>query len=290
MNHAPPSPDPHPLPDCVQKIQNGYNNSPATESPTTPISNSVVPDVKIDMDFQEQESDVRHEPLPVKSIDTIDKNDQSFCFFSLVFLCLTLISSDPISIKSSTSLTPDDVKMSEELQINGSVTVHTNGHEDDVQMVDTDSQTPGATPGISGDFSMASIDGSSTSVTRSYPDDSDELGEPPAKRARILSSDVDMHHTAHVSSYFFPSVRCYGRADLACLSPAAPSSQVRNPATSFCCYFHCCKSCSSAHPSRHFFNIGSPYRCHLSTRVYVESRSASLLHVHSPLFEKVERS
>ena len=93
--------------------------------------------------------------------------------------------------------------MSEELQINGSVAVHTNGHEDDVQMVDTDSHTPGATPGISGDFSMASIDGSSASVTRSYPDDSDEHGEPPAKRARILSSDVDMHYTAQVSPYFF---------------------------------------------------------------------------------------
>ena len=114
--------------------------------------------------------------------------------------------------------------MSEELQINGSVTVLTNGHEGDVQMVDTDSQTPGATPGISGDFSMASIDGSSASVTRSYPDDSDEHGEPPAKRARILSSDVDMHYTAHVSPYFFTSVRCNGRADLACLFPAATSS------------------------------------------------------------------
>jgi hypothetical protein len=95
----------------------------------------------------------------------------------------------------------------------------TNGHEDDVPMVDTDSQTPGATPGISGDVSMASIDGSSTSVTRSYPDDSDEHGEPPAKRARILSSDGDMRYTAHVSPYFFTSVHCYGRADLACLSP-----------------------------------------------------------------------
>lgn len=93
--------------------------------------------------------------------------------------------------------------MSEEL-INGSVTVRVNGHTNDVQMVDTDSQTPGATPGISGDFSMVSIDGSSTSVTRSFPDDGDENGEPPAKRARMLSSDVDMRDTTHVSPYFFP--------------------------------------------------------------------------------------
>jgi len=74
MNHAPPSPEP--IPDYIHKIQNGsIDNSPATDSPTTPVSNSVAPDVKIDMDFQEQESDVRHEPLPIKPIDTIDKND-----------------------------------------------------------------------------------------------------------------------------------------------------------------------------------------------------------------------
>jgi hypothetical protein len=82
MNHAPSSPDPHP--DYVHKIQNGYtNNSPASISPTTPVSISVAPDVKIDMDFQEQESDVRHEPLPIKPIDVIDKNDQGFYFFLL---------------------------------------------------------------------------------------------------------------------------------------------------------------------------------------------------------------
>jgi hypothetical protein len=82
MNHAPSSPDLNP--DYVHKIQNGYiNNSPATDSPPTPVSNSVVPDVKIDMDFQEQESDVRHEPLPIKPIDAIDKNDEGFYFFFL---------------------------------------------------------------------------------------------------------------------------------------------------------------------------------------------------------------
>ena len=210
----------------------------------------------------------------------------SIFFFSLVFRCLTLIVSDPIPFESSTSLTPVDQKMPEEFQINGSVTVLSNGHEDDVQMVDTDSQTPGATPGISGDFSMASIDSSSASVTRSYPDDSDEHGEPPAKRARILSSDVDMHYTAHVSPYFFTSVRCNGRADLACLFPAAPSSQVCNPAAGFCRYFHCRKSCSSTHPSRHFYYLNS---CRLSTRVYPEYCPASILLVHNPYFEEDER-
>jgi bromodomain-containing factor 1 len=75
MNHAPPSPEP--LPDSVHEIQNGYiNNSPDTASPPTPVSNSVVPDVKIDMDFQEQESDVRHEPLSIKSV--VKNDNQGF--------------------------------------------------------------------------------------------------------------------------------------------------------------------------------------------------------------------
>src|SRR6266498_1664035 len=43
--------------------------SPSAGSPATPVSTSAAPDVKIDMDYQEQESDVRHEPLPVKSVD-----------------------------------------------------------------------------------------------------------------------------------------------------------------------------------------------------------------------------
>ena len=64
-------------------VQNGVNGvsvningnslhdipSPLAESPTTPVSTSVAPDIKIDMDHQEQESDVRHEPLPVRPID-----------------------------------------------------------------------------------------------------------------------------------------------------------------------------------------------------------------------------
>lgn len=42
------------------------------DSPTTPISNSLTAsDLKIDMDMQEPESDVRHEPLPIK-IDTLE--------------------------------------------------------------------------------------------------------------------------------------------------------------------------------------------------------------------------
>lgn len=55
---------------------NGFP-SPALDSPTTPISNAIVPDVKIDIDYQEQESDARHEPMPIKSIDPVDKIDDA---------------------------------------------------------------------------------------------------------------------------------------------------------------------------------------------------------------------
>lgn len=58
---------------------------------------------------------------------------------------------------------------------------------------------------------------------------------------------------------------------LPCLAPAAPSSQVHNPAAGFCRHFHCCKSRSSTHPSCHFHYIRS---CRLSTRVYLECCSA----------------
>lgn len=74
-----------------------------------------------------------------------------------------------------------------------------NGHED-VAMADIN-PTPDATPGISAEFSMASIDGGSTSATRSHPEDSDDH-EPPAKRARTLT-DADMASIAHVSFQSF---------------------------------------------------------------------------------------
>lgn len=51
--------------------------SPAADSPATPVSTAAVPDVKIDLDYPEQESDARHEPMPIKSIDPIDKLDNA---------------------------------------------------------------------------------------------------------------------------------------------------------------------------------------------------------------------
>jgi hypothetical protein len=45
--------------------------SPSNDSPTTPVSSNPLPNHKIDMDLQEQESHVRNEPLPIK-MDMLD--------------------------------------------------------------------------------------------------------------------------------------------------------------------------------------------------------------------------
>ncbi|KAF8971566.1 Bromodomain-containing protein [Flammula alnicola] len=178
-------------------FQNALDNhpSPATDSPATPIDIALAPDVKIDMDYQEQESDVRHEPLPIKAIDHLDKLDNA----STVPQVGTPLDPSAIPIHPPNGTPPpppgqllDDVKMAESTQPNG----HVNGRNPDVVMGDADTQTPAATPGISGDFSMASIDGSTGSVTRSYPEDSDDHQEPPAKRMRKYS-DTDMASIAH---------------------------------------------------------------------------------------------
>ena len=95
--------------------------SPATDSPQTPVDSSLVPDVKIDMDYQEQESDVRHEPLPVKQLDhhakiEPDSSNYAVCCPSFTFDLLS--GTLPIP-------TPPDA--------NGNG--HLNGHHDDVVIV-----------------------------------------------------------------------------------------------------------------------------------------------------------
>lgn len=213
----------------VTNADNGANaHSPTTDDPETPVDTAAAPDVKIDMDYQEQESDVRHEPLPIKDIDHINKqhtDDASTvpqvttpCDPSpSLFLPFPLPAYHPLLLSDSIPIHPphgtpppppgellDDVKMAEDPTLNG----HPNGHAYDIDMRDA-SQTPAATPGISQDFSMASIDGSGSN-TRSYPND-DEDHEPPAKRMRTNFESI----TPHVSFRVFLSVRRSGRANLA---------------------------------------------------------------------------
>jgi bromodomain-containing factor 1 len=49
-------------------------HSPAADSPATPVSTAPAPDVKIDLDYPEQESDVRNEPIDIKHIAPFDQD------------------------------------------------------------------------------------------------------------------------------------------------------------------------------------------------------------------------
>lgn len=65
--------------DLVTKLNGAQHvddvaDSPAIDSPATPVDNSVSLDVKIDVQSNDQEeSDVRHEPIPMK----LDRADES---------------------------------------------------------------------------------------------------------------------------------------------------------------------------------------------------------------------
>ena len=114
----------------------------------------------------------------------------SHLFFSSILGTIPIHNGTP---PSPPGQLPDDDKTA---ATNGLV----NGHSQDVVMDDADSQTPAATPGISADFSMTSLEGSTQSTTRSYPEDTDDH-EPPAKRAR-MHSDADMASLTHVSLFY----------------------------------------------------------------------------------------
>ncbi|RDB29127.1 SWR1 complex bromodomain subunit bdf1 [Hypsizygus marmoreus] len=179
--------------------------SPAADSPATPISNITAPDVKIDIDYQEQESDARHEPLPIKSLDSLDKYEDGSTIPQVG------IADDPSTIPihppNGTPLTPSgeviaDMKMAEANPAPLSNGVN-GGTLEDVVMHDADTETPATTPGlVHADSSMASIDANGASPAYSTPvedhferDDNDDK-PPPAKRAR-MHSDADQASFAH---------------------------------------------------------------------------------------------
>ncbi|KAF5337245.1 hypothetical protein D9611_003243 [Ephemerocybe angulata] len=138
--------------------------SPAADSPATPISTVPAPDVKIDLDYPEQESDVRNEPVDIKPIASHDQD-------------MALVSP---SHETPLGLLSIDVKMGDHVaHTNGINGTHTNG---DVAM--------------NGDREDINIDDvpSPYNSSRERPDDDD--GAPPAKRARILS-DADKSSMTH---------------------------------------------------------------------------------------------
>ena len=224
--------------------------SPATDSPNTPVSTLDAPDVKIDIDYTEQESDARNEPILVKPIETAPEPDDAstvpqvgtpvdpgMCETSRELTALILFpASIPINPPSGTPPPPlgelsRDVQMLEEPLPNGS---HHDGPNGDIVMNDAPA-TSSPTPEIPPESTMASLDGSQPDVSMSShpsPDDHDEDKPRPAKRAR-MHSDADQASLAHVSPCHF-LVRQYGRANPACLMyhvnkslPLLPLRQLR---------------------------------------------------------------
>ncbi|TFK41386.1 Bromodomain-containing protein [Crucibulum laeve] len=200
-----------------------HSHSPAADSPATPVSSDAVPDVKIDIDYQEQESDVRHEPVAIKNIELIDKRD-----ISTVPQVGTPLDPDSIPIHPPHGTPPpqegdllEDVKMAEHVPngINGN---HANGT--DVEMSDA---TPTPTPGPQQDSSMATLDDASSSQTRPASYDDDE-GPPPAKRAR-MHSDADKASFAHSAT---PPPASAAASDAAGSPVPPPPSSTAPPPTS----------------------------------------------------------
>jgi len=202
--------------------------SPVLQSPASPPSTTL----KIDVDYQE-ESDVRHEPLPVK-LDKLDNHRKLTCFFFGLFFLIILhafVSSATIPIHILPTPVVDEEGMSADPAPNGDVhselvedvqmeepKVETNGHTNGTVDLDhpMDVQTPAPTlvaSSLPAASSSTTIESNPVSTPYSTPNDcsrNDDDKPPPAKRAR-MNSDADKASLAHVSAPRL--VRRYGRAN-----------------------------------------------------------------------------
>lgn len=184
--------------------------TPTADSPNTPVSNIPAPDVKIAMDYQEQESDVRNEPIPIKSFDAASDDTASIipqpgtpldpCKFTSFHHIHSSISSHsqatiPVHPPSGTPPPPpgdllEDVKLAEATP-----------SSEDVVMGDAPIETPATTPALRPTATVIS-NGNGASTSHSSPHDHEgDHQPPPAKRAR-LHSDADMASLTHVSLIF----------------------------------------------------------------------------------------
>jgi bromodomain-containing factor 1 len=194
-------------------IPNGDSSavpSPVVESPATPFSDTAAPDVKIDIDYQDQESDARHEPLPPKPDKLGNPCTSSFFFlyFNLhvSFLTVTMpIHASPTPSPDEGMTVPND-EVAEDVQME-EPKLETIGHVNGSAELDhpMDLQTPATTPVASSSLLAAS---SSTTIesnpvsSYSTPNDcshNDDDKPPPSKRPR-MHSDADKTSFAHVSA------------------------------------------------------------------------------------------
>ncbi|KAG6837117.1 hypothetical protein H0H93_014423 [Arthromyces matolae] len=171
----------------VNHAQLNGNSIKRALSPATPISTVDAPDVKIDIDYPEQESDARHEPLPIKPLDSIEKTVDVVSSVQPIDSSTTVpIHHQPNGTQSPPPPPPppqneslEDVKMNEDLTIPPTINGTNHSARNDVDMNDN-TETPATTPGLHADSSSADV------ATTSYPPHEDDQ-PPPAKRARMES-------------------------------------------------------------------------------------------------------
>ncbi|KAI0374378.1 Bromodomain-containing protein [Pilatotrama ljubarskyi] len=159
-------------------------DSPTVDSVATPVNNSLVSDIKIDVDYTEQESDARHEPVPVKAdrvddasvvpqISTPADPGEHTIAIDASYAPYAIEDSIPIAPPHGTPPPPpgellEDVKMAEE---------HTPANGVDVEMSETSGQANGLPNGQT----------SYANPVHANNDDNDDDKPPPAKRARKYS-------------------------------------------------------------------------------------------------------
>lgn len=216
---------------------NGHHvsDSPAVDSPATPVDNTTSPDIKIDVDYAATESDARHELVTVKMDTSEDASLQPqvgtptdpgeapvllHIFAGIHRVSATIPIAPPKGTPPpSTGQLLEDVRMAEEALPT---------EDSDVHMADIDTDTkPSALNGLSNGHtveataptSLPAVSSIETAVASTAPgspypnnttSDHDDDKPPPAKRARKYS-DAERASLANVST--LSCVRQAGRAD-----------------------------------------------------------------------------
>jgi bromodomain-containing factor 1 len=193
-------------------LPNGLRPNGHPESPTTPVNNVLsASDMKIDMDLQEQESDVRHDPRPKHASlapDPVLPGPCPLVNYPVLLLTSWLAS---IAIDPPHGTPPpgeEDAKMAEDSPSN---TQHL-----DVQMADvglngrlSEKRSREPTP-VAASFSTVVDASTSYTTPNEYSTQEDEGSvPPPAKRARTFS-DPDQASIMHVSGSYLctPLLAC----------------------------------------------------------------------------------
>lgn len=208
---------------------NATPDSPAVDSPATPVDNNAADDVKIDLDFDEHESDVRHEPVTLKVTDASSVLPQvgtpvdpgEITALGLLFsVSYTLPATIPIEPPKGTPPPPagellEDVRMAEEPSHPSLPAEDTDAHMADAeapllpangQVDGLKPESPAATPLSASIPAVSSSETAVDSIAPSSPypnntiavDHDDDDKPPPAKRAR-KHSDAERASLANVS-------------------------------------------------------------------------------------------